>query len=963
MDNTEKYEKLTDPAYDILREYVLNRRKRGDSWDKIYNLGFIAPFKTFEEWESFHEYDSPSWMTVTQDEFLYLVKMTEEAERERERLGSRGDFTILANDNELNMVKVPTNPGSCWQTYKKTLRNSGFSIESVDRLEKQVLEILKHLSSKETKVPIKGLVVGNVQSGKTSAMAGLMAMAADYGWNYFIVLTGLNDNLRKQTELRLRKELELDKSRNLVWDYIDYSRLEDKNYNYEHFSDSRRVFFSVVLKQKDRLPSEIKFLQKAPNPGQIKMLIIDDEADQGSMNTGDVEKGIEFEEKEKKSRSDLNRKILCLVYGKNVKGQNPKKFGAMNYVSFTATPYANCLNEFKSEANKPTLYPEDFICRLEPGRGYFGPDVIFGDTEEAAENTLNIVNTIDDDQVGMIRAIEKEESMELPESLKDAVAWFLCAASVFRLWNFCKPVSMLIHVNHLTIPHERLYRAVYGWLKQIPTDSMIQRCWGVYVHQTGQFKAEDLCRVYPDYEFLSEVRDYPAFDVLIPYLKELLKNITSIQVEGEEKELIYDKSLLICVDNSENNGVDSEGKHMRLVYPNRQKLDELGFAPAFLVIGGTTLSRGLTLEGLVSSYFLRKSVQADTLMQMGRWFGYRKGYELLPRIWMTKKCYELFQFLVDIDKDLRNQIDQMAMLGKKPTDYVLSLLTYPKASWLRLTATNKMQRSKKIELDFSGTDMQLVAYRTDSQIVKHNNGLIENFLKDLGEPEYSELNNTSGIWRNVDYSRIDQAIFEKGFDVVENSRAFQKMGVLRQWIEEQTKKGNFRSWTVILAGSQAGSDPDKNYKIPGTDFTIGKVNRSAVSGGEDYLNIKVLTNKADYVAHLKEDDFRNPKDPEFTWNALKSEGRISAKYNQYIESAGAEQIPLLLIYCVDKNSVPRKNTDDPEKQKRMPLADFGLEEDILGLAMFIPGKRGSHAVKVRIDERFYSSEGDDTDAD
>ncbi len=130
-----------------------------------------------------------------------------------------------------------------------------------------------------------------------------------------------------------------------------------------------------------------------------------------------------------------------------------------------------------------------------------------------------------------------------------------------------------------------------------------------------------------------------------------------------------------------NNGVDDDGMYMRLAYPDKENLNSPDFSTAFIVIGGNTLSRGLTLEGLVSTFFLRSVKQADTLMQMGRWFGYRRHYELLPRIWMTQDCTRKFEYLTEIDADLRSQIYEMMLAGDmSPKDYNLALITSPKVS-------------------------------------------------------------------------------------------------------------------------------------------------------------------------------------------------------------------------------------------------------------------------------------------
>src|SRR5699024_7975277 len=111
---------------------------------------------------------------------------------------------------------------------------------------------------------------------------------------------------------------------------------------------------------------------------------------------------------------------------------------------------------------------------------------------------------------------------------------------------------------------------------------------------------------------------------------------------------------------------------------------------------------GLTIEGLTSTYFLRAATAGDSLMQMGRWFGFRKGYELLPRIWMTENTFEQFQFLTSLEEELRDELKEFALGNKSPANYGPRVKNTPKVSWLRVTAKNKMQKALEIDMDFSG---------------------------------------------------------------------------------------------------------------------------------------------------------------------------------------------------------------------------------------------------------------------
>lgn len=959
---------LSNIKYDAIRNYMENQRENHISWADIRDMKFLDDLGLdFERWNNGQKKYTYGWPAITVSEWKQIAGALEEAEKEKIRIARRGERTMLSSVDELNDAQISKRKGSSWVRYKQTLKEKGFSDASIQRIQEQTLDILKNLSSDTTKTgPRKGLVVGNVQSGKTANMEALMAMAADNGWNYFVVLTGLTENLRKQTEDRLRKDLKKQDT-NLLWDYVGYSKMGDGNFEYEDFSDPRRIMFSVVLKNKTRLEMLRNFLQKAARPEDIKLMIIDDEADQGSINTGDIE--------DEQKRKAINKLILDLVYGKNSDDKSKaKKFGALNYISYTATPYANCLNEFKDSDDVKTLYPESFISHISSGDGYFGPMNIFGlsDDEESdvkgIEETdrLDIVNFISKEQVKQTKELESGETMQLPEDMENAIIWFLCAVAVERFEKHVHPVSMLVHTNVKTDAHGAVYEAITSWLKA-NRNSLIDSCQKVYREQTQKFTLKDLETAYPDYPYLSSVKNYPDFDDLIPYIKELLSEITTIQLDNEQdKEFSFNKGVIVCRDNSRNRrGMDEEGNYVRLVYPTDKQLKEMGYAPAFLVIGGSTLSRGLTLEGLVSSYFLRNSIQADSLMQMGRWFGYRRGYELLPRIWMTEDTFKKFQYLVDIEEDLRSQIRQLSEMGKKPTDFQLSLITYPKANWLRLTSKNKMQRASRVTLDYTGSDMQLTTYLTDRVMVKKNNEIIQSFIDSLGSPEISELDGFSCIWRDIPFSRIEDEIFNRGFKVADTSRTFQNIPSFRKWIDEVTKKGGFEKWTVILAGTQISEDhPEKNLVLK-CGRSVGKVNRAGSSRMNGKLSIKVLTNKRDYVTHLKASDFPSKDsgkwDPHYNWDNIRSEKKMSTSYAGYLKAANMMNIPLLIFYCVDKHSTSLRKGDNPEAGKT--LEDLGMHEDFFGMAMVVPGVRGKHPVRMQIDKNFYEKSEEEEDGD
>lgn len=186
---------------------------------------------------------------------------------------------------------------------------------------------------------------------------------------------------------------------------------------------------------------------------------------------------------------------------------------------------------------------------------------------------------------------------------------------------------MLVHTSAIQKEHFIVYDEIQKWL--IQKDQVIECCRTVYADEAYAITKADLQEANPDYGLLSSIReDMPAFEELLTELHVLLSGITNILL-GEDKSLEYSSGLHLCVDNCSANREAEEGTYLRIVYPTDEQLKAMEKAPAFLVIGGNTLSRGLTIDGLVCTYFSRTSNQADTLMQMARWFGYRKGYLMI----------------------------------------------------------------------------------------------------------------------------------------------------------------------------------------------------------------------------------------------------------------------------------------------------------------------------------------------
>ena len=911
------------PIYDYPRKWINSSRERGISWDSIIyaRKEDDAGLKSFLEIQE----DTNFWPSLTIDDWKSIVQLQKSAEENAKKIDFRFGVAQIHDKREENAVTIPQDPFSSWQLYKKKLLRDGFKEETVDEIERTTLKILKRLNNDTRKSgPIKGLVIGNVQSGKTANMAALMAMAADWGWNMFIILSGTIENLRIQTQNRLFNDL--NQQGVIFWRSLEHLSksvdISQKAQNLHFDAASKERYFTVCLKNSSRLSKMIQWAQADPHKQQqMKILVIDDEADQASINTGKVDA---------EERKKINKLICALVNGQNEKSEEiDSQYLAMNYIGYTATPYANILNEAKIES----LYPRNFITTLAVSKEYFGPQQIFGyesENEDTYFTGMDIVRTISSDELDMVKSIHDGDHECTPTSLIDAVCWFLCGVACMRIWGYKKPVSMLVHTSQKTVHHSLIANAISNWLVDTPRDEIIDRVETVWRQETNQFTLETFRRQYPKYDKPdSEINTYPEFIEIAKQINTILNDgISHIQL-GDDGDLTYHKGIHLCIDNCTNTGINSDGMHVRLAYPETGRMPSP--APAFIVVGGATLSRGLTIEGLMSTFFIRSVGQADTLMQMGRWFGYRSKYELLPRIWMTKKTKDQFEFLSALDQELRDEIQYMDINGKSPSDYGPKVKNSPKLSFIRITSKNKMQSATQSEMDYSGASNQTYLFDYDANVLEYNMSLTMDFIGSLGEYWRDEdkygLRKTALVWRNVPFNTV-RAFIEQ-FKFNERLKVFNDTKPLLGWLNKMTTDGKFGPWNIIVAGK---SDSDNGAWTLPNGRIINKVNRTRKIPKNEFeesiINIGALRDPRDVLSDIDVEAINDNTVKEEIIEYIQS--GESKQALAYRDKSGLATTPQMIIYCVDKNSrVSRKNTGT--------RIDLNAPRDIIGLCLYIPG--------------------------
>ena len=302
--------------------------------------------------------------------------------------------------------------------------------------------------------------------------------------------------------------------------------------------------------------------------------------------------------------------------------------------------------------------------------------------------------------------------------------------------------------------------AVQLWLKN--ENEVLTRCETIYASEKGTVTKEELKAANPDYGFIDEVQEeYPEFDSIRAEIMSMLNDVRNILLD-DNKSLQYGKGVHICVDNCKANKEAEEGTTLRIVYPTDEQMATMEKDPVFLVIGGNTLARGLTIDGLVCSYFSRNSNQADTLMQMARWFGYRKGFELMQRIWMTESVLKKFEALSQIDMDMKEEIEQFMERGISPELFGPRIRNIPEIKSFRITSKKKSQQAEYDDFDFSGDTYETTDF-DNGDVLKKNIEVADAFIDRISQISKREVSKTvkAFVWRNIDYRVINDEFISK----------------------------------------------------------------------------------------------------------------------------------------------------------------------------------------------------------
>jgi hypothetical protein len=661
-----------------------------------------------------------------------------------------------------------------WNRYERLLREQKFPkgvISSLDQVTENIVGLLED-PEKEGEFDRRGMVVGHVQSGKTANYTGVVCKAADAGYKLIIVIAGVHNNLRSQTQSRIDegfigrdtgKGLAIDGQHNWIGvGRFDASRKPAsftntfKDFNKSQAStvgvsigDLKQPAILVIKKNSNTLKNLIAWLKdnNAKRGGskiEDSLLLIDDEADNASINTA----------KGPAEATKINSQIRTLL------GLFQKKC----YVGYTATPFANIFIDPDSDSEMlgSDLFPRDFIVSLDPPDNYFGANRIFLDSDE------KVLRTIDDNEDNLpLKHKIYHEVIGLPDTLKAAIRAFVLARAVRILrGQGTSHSSMLVNASRFTRVQGQLRNEIHDVISNMRNAIRL-------------FSELDVARALADNEIRAlhqlwqfEFSECAKWENIQSVLTEAVSPIDVVEVNAKSKGgLDY-----------RNN--EKEGLHV-------------------IAVGGFSLSRGLTLEGLTVSYFLRNSMMYDTLMQMGRWFGYRPGYDDLCRVWMPDEAQGWYEHIAKATEELREEFRAMAAVQATPKEFGLKVRSHPDT--LIVTARNKMGTGKKITLQIGlgNNFIETATLAASPSAIRDNRNaatMLTDQLRALGKDPKDAIQSTSGyLLQNVDYEPI--VAFIRGFRNSEGS-LLTEPGPVAQYIEERTDD-ELASWDVLFASVKA----------------------------------------------------------------------------------------------------------------------------------------------------------------
>jgi hypothetical protein len=749
-----------------------------------------------------------------------------------------------------------------WRRYRTWLIDSkGWSPTVVNKLDSLTDQVLDRIEdpNRSGQWDRRGLVVGQVQSGKTSHYTGLICKAVDAGYKLIIVLAGVHNSLRSQTQLRLDEGfLGLDTKMQRAWkkntNKFGAGLLFNKPLHVAYLTNSEDTgdfkkgiakqigiplgslpILLVIKKNSGVLRNLVAWLQTQANATDengvpyftdLPILLLDDEADHASINTKETLLDSDGKPINEQEATAINTRIRELL----------KMFASSVYVGYTATPFANVfIHPYVNTTQMgQDLFPRHFILNLPAPSNYLGPVQVFGLGEETDnaldQNGLPTVRIID-----KVRDGEEEDTsclpfaddfatllpqnhrngyyvQALPLSLKHAILAFILSCSVrAQRGQGAEHNSMLVHVTRFVSVQDRVAELIEQEIVAV-RNRILFGDGSRSAHILDELKAVFEADFQPTTKGVMELIEDPSiaratWAQIEPFLRDAVSKITVKRINGSAKDV----------------------------------LDYFGATDGISVIavGGDKLSRGLTLEGLTVSYYLRASRMYDTLMQMGRWFGYRPGYADVCRLYTTGELVDNYRHITIASEELRSDFDEMMRAGRTPEDFGLKVRTHPGS--LAITAAGKMRNGLVMKVSFSGCLVESTKISKIPQDVSANLLNLSSFVAALGKPTHSDHHIE---WREKPVELV--------IDFLQQLSGYGRLTrwdpvKLAEYVEGVTQFGELKRWNIAIisvgtpqfelgGGIKVGLS-ERTEADDSTKQMMHIRNRHIISEGHEWLDI------------------------------------------------------------------------------------------------------------------------------
>ena len=945
MTNNKKYQTILGMSYAYFRDRVCtaeNINKFLDYQQSMLTDAGVSRNEAYAELERIH--------TVTVLDSSYVLE-------------DHGDHIEWFNESTSNGLKREIE-WHLWHhlegyltSYKHWPRGV---IESIDREANSVLARIED-PKRPGSWDRRGMVMGSVQSGKTANYTGLICKAIDAGYSLIIVLAGVHNSLRSQTQSRLNEEIlgyDLERVQEFSGqaDKIGVRLLFRQHRIVQTLTSSSEKgdFKKAVADQAGIIPGpdghpiimvvkkHVSILKNLVDwatavIGQpddrgnrivkdVPLLVIDDECDYASVNTKRTVLDEDGKVNEDCDPARTNQRIRELL----------NSFKKSAYIGYTATPFANIFihHERQHRIYGDDLFPRNFIISLPQPTNYIGPERVFG-VEVQTDNTTTdleeekgparIVRFIDDSDDIIPPQHKKGLVVDiLPESLAEAVRAFLISCAVRRLRG-CTPShnSMLIHVTRFT--------NVQGQIK-----ILVERLLRNYVDRirSGSDSLADF-RVLWETDFVPTSdhvateysTDTHTWEEVLEHLYPIARRLRVVEINGTSEDSLAYRNAEIAARIIELRG-------------NKVLWEEKG--EQIIAIGGDKLSRGLTLDGLTVSYYLRSCRMYDTLMQMGRWFGYRDGYLDVCRIYTTRELAEWYRHIASASKELRDELDYMALINAEPKDFGLKVLDHP--GQLAITSIGKRRDAQSVNLSFSGRISETIVF--DLQKSAENLKALERLIQAADAEGKPGKKSGSGIlhWEKVNAEAVVRYLQE--YKTHSEAVRLVDPEKIAKFILKQLKQStvDLLEWDIAVLSLRG----QEGHELTIDDKTIRCLRRKPMAPIiNNVLKIRRLVSPSDEWIDFTENEKETAREK---WIELRKEkGKSlppegSLPSGPAIRAARPKRRGLLLVYPISH--------DGSDAQR------YGMEEgsEVTGFAVSFPSSDTTFQVNYQVNTVFQDEE-------